>query len=526
MRDHHMNQHATMPALAVDGLAVLHGERALVRDISFAIPAGGVLTLLGESGSGKSLLAQAIMGNLPPSLRCAGRVAIGGESTDAADQRSRHAGWGRRLALLPQEPWLALDPTMKVRAQVAETYELVSQPAAGRWTDGEQAQANARTRAGRALASLGLQDAAHKYPFMISGGMAQRVAFLATHAAGAPLMIIDEPTKGLDADRRGEVLALLQAAQARGMSLLCITHDIWLARALGGQLAVMRDGGLIEQGDAARVLAAPRRDYTRLLLAADPAGWPAGAGTGSESAAESAAEYAAESATGSAAAASAATVPAAEPRLIVTIDGIAKSFGRQVLFTGVDARIAAGEIVAVSGPSGSGKTTFGNIVLGLLKPDAGFVTRAAGLAPTAFQKIQQDPGAAFAPRISLRQSLRDLVKLHRLDWALLDDMLARMRLAPALLDRLPHQVSGGELQRIALARVLLMKPALIFADEPTSRLDPVTQQDVFALLTQHVRDSGCALLLVTHDEDIVRSVARRRIVLENSGAAAGAQPGG
>lgn len=469
------------PALAVDELTVLHGEQALVRGVSFAIPPGGVLTLLGESGSGKSLLAQAIMGNLPSSLRCTGRVAIAGDANDAADERSRHALWGRRLALLPQEPWLALDPTMPVRAQVAETYALVGAPAAAH--SGWRARfAEGKARADRALASLGLGDAAHKYPFMISGGMAQRVAFLATHAAGAPLIIIDEPTKGLDADRRDEVLELLRAAQREGMSLLCITHDIWLARALGGQLGVMLKGEVIEQGEAAAVLAAPQQAYTQRLLAADPACWtahrPAGAGGA-----------------------------------LVRVEGVAKSFGQQALFSGIDAVIAPGEIVAVSGPSGSGKTTFGNIVLGLLEPGAGRVTRAPGLAPTAFQKIQQDPGAAFAPRITLRQSLRDLVNLHRLDWAELETLLQRMRLAPALLDRLPHQVSGGELQRIALARVLLMKPALIFADEPTSRLDPVTQQEVFALLLEQVRASGCALLLVTHDTDIVARVASRRIAL-------------
>ena len=469
-----MNGQAAQPALAVEGLAVLHGERALVRDIAFTIPAGGVFTLLGESGSGKSLLAQAIMGNLPPPLRCEGRVSVNGDTTPAASQASRHALWGRRLALLPQEPWLALDPTMRVRAQVAETFALV----------GRAPHDGARTLAGRALAALGLSDAAHKYPFMLSGGMAQRVAFLATHAAGAPLMIIDEPTKGLDADRRGDVLELLWAAQAQGMSLLCITHDIWLARALGGRLAVMQGGTIIEQGEAAEVLAAPRQDYTRRLLAADPGNWPAW--------------------------------PAAAPSdagAIVRVGQVSKSFGRQALFAGIDAEIGAGEVVAVSGPSGSGKTTFGNIVLGLVRPDSGRVQRQSSLAPTAFQKIQQDPGAAFAPTIRLRQSLLDLVRLHRLDWAALEGLLARMRLAPALLDRLPGQVSGGELQRIALARVLLMRPALIFADEPTSRLDPVTQQDVFALLHEHLRDARCALLLVTHDADIVDRVAGRRIDL-------------
>ncbi|MCA1326792.1 ABC transporter ATP-binding protein [Herbaspirillum sp. alder98] len=474
-----------MSALQLEQLSVWHGDTALVRDISFDIPQGGVFTLLGESGSGKSLLAQAIMGKLPRGLRCEGRIRIAGQASDAAQQASRHAAWGRQIALLPQEPWLALDPTMKAWRQVAETYELVSQPAADSQNDSlRQARSGARTLAMRALQSLGLGDAADKYPFMISGGMAQRLAFLATHAAGAPLMIIDEPTKGLDHDRRADVLALLQAAQREGMSLLCITHDVWLARALGGQLAVMLDGGMIERGTAAEVLAAPQRQYTRRLLAADPEQWPANATP---------------------------EVPDAAP--VVTISGLSKSFAKQTLFTGIDARIARGEVVAISGPSGAGKTTFGNLVLGLMQPDSGSVTRAAGLAPTAFQKLYQDPVAAFAPRLTLRRSLRDLVRLHGLDWNELAHLLARMRIADTLLDRRPGEVSGGELQRIALARALLLKPALLFADEPTSRLDPVSQQEVMQLMLEQCRQHHCAVLLVTHDPHLAARATSRSIAL-------------
>jgi peptide/nickel transport system ATP-binding protein len=473
-----------MSALHIDDLSVWHGDTALVRNVSLDIPQGSVFTLLGESGSGKSLLAQAIMGKLPRGLRCEGRVAIAGNVTDAAQQSRRHAAWGRQIALLPQEPWLALDPTMKVWRQVAETYELVSQPAADTQNDSQrQARSGARTLAMRALQSLGLQDAANKYPFMISGGMAQRLAFLATHAAGAPLMIIDEPTKGLDHGRRAEVLALLQAAQREGMSLLCITHDVWLARELGGQLAVMLDGCMIERGTAADVLAAPQRQYTRRLLAADPEQWPATATP---------------------------VAPGAAP--LVEIRNLSKSFDAP-LFANIDARIARGEVVAISGPSGAGKTTFGNLVLGLMKPDTGSVTRAAGLAPTAFQKLYQDPVAAFAPRLTLRRSLQHLVRLHGLNWSELEHLLTRMRIALNLLERRPGEVSGGELQRIALARALLLKPALLFADEPTSRLDPVSQQDVMALMLEQCRSHQCAVLLVTHDTHLARKVASRSIAL-------------
>jgi len=461
--------------LEVAGLRVFDAVsgKAIVDGVSLRVAAGGALTLLGESGSGKSLLAQAIMGTLAPGLRAEGAIVIGGERFDAADQHSRRRLWGRALALLPQEPWLALDPTMRVRQQVAETHELVA----------GKAPKAAREAALRDLAQLGLQDAARRYPHQISGGMAQRVAFLATHAAGAKLLIVDEPSKGLDSGKRGELLAMLRAAQADGMAVLCITHDVWLARALGGDTAVMLDGAVIEQGAAPQLLSRPEHAYTRALLAADPAAWPVRHGL------------------------------QAPGEIVAHVDMVAKSFGKHRLFDGISFDIHRGEVVAITGDSGAGKTTFGNLLLGLLRPDAGTVTRAAGLARTAFQKLYQDPAAAFAPGVKLRTALADVLALHGLPWDAVTPWLARLRLGEQLLDRLPSQVSGGELQRFALARVLLLKPALIFADEPTSRLDPVTQQQTLNLLLEAAGDSGCAVLLVTHDEHIARAVAQRRVSL-------------
>lgn len=462
--------------LELDGMAVIDtasGTR-LVKGASLGLAAGCAMTLLGESGSGKSLLAHAIMGTLAAGLRAEGGLRIGAHRYHAADQPSRQALWGREMALLPQEPWLALDPTMRVRQQVAETHELVA----------GLRQADARAAALDDLAQLGMRHAAPLYPHQISGGMAQRVAFLATHAAGARLLIVDEPTKGMDSARRGEILAMLRAAQAGGMAVLCITHDVWLARALGGKVAVMLDGAIVEQGEAQTVLAQPSHAYTRALLAADPANWRPRQH---------------------------ATSPGA---IIATIDRLAKAFGQRSLFTGISADIRQGEIVAIAGESGAGKTTFGKLLLGLLRPDAGKVTRGAGLPRTAFQKLYQDPAAAFAPGISLETALRDVVKLHGLAWDSVPPLLARLRLGEHLLARLPSQVSGGELQRFALARVLLLKPALIFADEPTSRLDPITQQETLSLLLDTASASGCAVLLVTHDADIARAVAQRQIRLQ------------
>lgn len=461
--------------LEVEGLRVTESAsgKAIVDGVSLRVAAGGVLTLLGESGSGKSLLAQAIMGTLANGLHAEGAITVAGELFEAADQRSRQRLWGREIALLPQEPWLALDPTMRVQQQVAETHELVAGLAADR----------SREAALRDLRQLGMEHAARLYPHQISGGMAQRVAFLATHAAGAKLLIVDEPTKGLDSGKRADILAMLRAAQDDGMAVLCITHDVWLARALGGEIAVMLDGRVIEQGGAAQLLAQPSHGYTRALMAADPASWP--------------------------------LRPAARApgEVVAHVREAAKSFGKRRLFSGISVDIRRGEVVAITGESGAGKTTFGNLLLGLLRPDAGTVTRATGLARTAFQKLYQDPAAAFAPTVTLRTALADVLALHGLQWTAAAPLLARLRLGEHLLDRLPSQVSGGELQRFALARVLLLKPALIFADEPTSRLDPVTQQETLNLLLEAAGDSGCAVLLVTHDADIARALAQRRIAL-------------
>jgi len=231
-------------------------------------------------------------------------------------------------------------------------------------------------------------------------------------------MIIDEPTKGLDSDRRDEVVQLLKTALAEGIGLLTITHDVALARSLGGQIAIMLNGRIIEQGSADEILDRPQHEYSQRLFAADPAHWT------SYQRRETDAENSDD--------------------VVVRIENIAKRFGKQQLFSDVSAVIHKAEFVSISGPSGSGKTTLGNIVLGLIKPDQGRIERNTGLSSIAFQKIYQDPSAAFAPSISIRRSLQDVVELHKLDWQVVSALLVRLRLQAALLDRLPSQVCWGE----------------------------------------------------------------------------------
>lgn len=444
----------------------------LVEPVSFRLSAGRALTILGESGSGKSLLAQAIVGILPDGVRATGTATIAGMATDLAVPTAHRKLWGRQVSILPQEPWLALDPTMRSDRQIAEGHRHI----------GGMPPAAALAAARRALAGLGLPDAAAKLPGALSGGMAQRVAFAAARAGGAPILIADEPTKGLDVARRDEVIALLMQVVEAGGCVLTITHDLALARQMGGDIAVMVAGRIVEQGEADRIFANPEHAYTRRLVAADPVNWTR--------------EPRPE---------------AARRQTILKARGLAKSRGGRLLFSGLDAEIRAGDVVGITGPSGAGKSSLGDILLDLLRPDAGTLERPQGIAHQRYQKLYQDPPSAFAPTIPLGVSLADLVRLHRIDSGRIAPLLERLRLPDALLARRPKEVSGGELQRLALLRALLLDPVFLFADEPTSRLDLITQEETIRLLVELAREQDCAVLLVSHDAALIECVCDRKI---------------
>ena len=458
--------------LTVEELTVVAAD-AILRPTSLTLRAGRALTILGETGSGKSLLAQAIMGVLPEGLSASGRVLLDGRDLMAAPRAERRALWGRVIGLLPQEPWRALDPTMRAGAQVDETHRLVAGLPA------PAADATARAD----LLQLGLPDAVGKLPGELSGGMAQRVAFAAARAGRPRILIADEPTKGLDADRRDDVVALLRREIDEGGGLLTITHDVAVARQLGGDVAIMRGGEVLEQGPSEEVLRAPQSEYGRSLLAAEPDRWPVRT-----------------------------LGRVGDP--VLRAEGLAKTRGGKLLFRGLDLEIGAGEIVGIRGPSGCGKSTLGSLLLGLVAPDEGRVWRRnAATGKHRYQKLYQDPPAAFPPHVTLRQALHDLMRLHRLDWGAVDILMERLRLSGDLLDRRPHEVSGGELQRLALLRVLLLDPVFLFADEPTSRLDLLTQRETVMLLTDVAQERGCSVLLVSHDRDLLEKVTHRSITL-------------
>lgn len=464
-------------ALSVQGAVIRHGAHVLADVPELRIEPGLPLTVVGESGSGKSVLAHAIMGTLPHELTSEGTLRLGSEVFDLADSVGRRHLWGHELALLPQEPALALDPTMRVRAQVAEGVR--------GW---RPRHPDALHRADEALAGVGLETAGAAYPHTLSGGMAQRVSYVATTIGGARVLIVDEPSKGLDADSVERLADLLGAHVADGGILLTITHDLRLARRLGGNVLVMREASVVESGPVDQVLDAPSHAFTQRLVAAEPARWRypwMGARTAYD--------------------------PSAAP--LVTADGIGKSYGARRLFEDLSLSIRPGERWSLTGPSGVGKTTLGNALAGLTAPDTGSVAHGDAARGGRIQKLYQDPVLSFPQLVPLKVAVGDVRRRHAVEDARLAELMEAVGLPLDLLRRRPGQVSGGELQRVAIVRAMLTRPALVFADEATSRLDLATQASTMDILMSEVVESDCALLLVTHDRDLAEAVTDHRVDL-------------
>ena len=286
-----------------------------------------------------------------------------------------------------------------------------------------------------------------------------------------PLAVPGDPV----AQSLTKALAGPDAAARRG-GLLVIIHDLALARRIDGRLIVLREGAVVETGAIDAVFADPKEPYTRDLIAANPETW----------------------------APRRRAVPGSP---VLSADGLAAECSGRGVFSDLSLELSEGEVLGITGPSGCGKSMLGDTLLGPVPPAAGTITRASGLPATAFQKLYQDPVVAFPRHRTLGRVMDDVTHRHDVPPSRVETRMTRLGLSAVLLSRRPAAVSGGELQRLALLRFLLLRPKFIFADEPTSRLDPITQAQVIALLAETAEREGCAIALVSHDAALVRTTA-------------------
>ena len=481
-----------MSQLLLHGLEVHAGERRLLGPVSLVLPAGECLGLVGESGSGKSLTIAALLGLLPPGLTARGDIELDGERLPLGG--ARHATLpGRVLAWVPQDPQAALHPLRTLGAQLEESLRLL------RGLD----RAGARREAIALFERLQLPAPAqmlNRYAHQLSGGQRQRV-LLALALAGNPrVLLADEPTSALDPRLAREALAMLDTLRADlGVSVLLVSHDLPLVARHAGQLAILRQGEVVEQGASAAIFAAPRHAYTRELLAADRLPAPD------------------------------APAPGAE---LLRLDAVQVAYPGQArpAVTGISLALHRGECLALVGESGSGKSSLGRALLRLLRQGVGghilfdgedLLAAGRGRLRALRRRIGvvfQDPYASLDPRMRVRDLVAEPLRIHGITpapgrAAHVAGLLESVGLAPELATRFPHQLSGGQRQRVAIARALATGPDLLVCDEAVSALDAQHRAGVLALLAKLKRERGLALLFITHDWQAARALAERCAVL-------------
>ncbi|GAA4822961.1 ABC transporter ATP-binding protein [Streptomyces ziwulingensis] len=505
---------ATGDLVRLEGLRVTFpGQpRPAVDGVSLSVAPGECVALVGESGSGKSVTARALIGLAGARARVEAReLTVAGTDASAFGERQWRAVRGRRIAMVFQDALVALDPLRTVGAEIAEAVRLHG--AAG--PDGTAA------RVVELLTRAGVPEPEARraqYPHQLSGGLRQRALIASALAADPPLLVADEPTTALDAIVQAQILRLLGGLTASGRGLLLISHDLAAVAQLADRILVLRQGRVVESGPAERLLTEPRHAYTRMLLDAVPGGGERAA-PASPAAARTAPRPPGP-----------ATSPGRDGVVQTVLEGrdLVKSYGsdgRRAL-DGVSFTLRAGEALGVVGESGSGKTTLARVALGLVRPDAGEVLlhgrpwsapaeRERRPRRASVQFVQQDPYASVDPRFTvgriIGEALPGLRRPARAERGA--ELLRQVGLPPELLSRRPHQLSGGQRQRVAIARALAPGPEVLICDEPVSALDASVQAQVLRLLAGLRRETGIALLFITHDLAVVREVTERVLIM-------------
>ena len=471
--------------LEVDHLSARLAGRPLLSDVSFALDEGETVAMLGASGSGKSLTGRALIALPPRGIGYAGAVRFRGADLLTMPERELSALRGESLAAIFQEPATALNPVMRIGAQIAEPLAI--------HTDAGRVERRARVEtllADTGLAAQGVTP--DRYPHELSGGQRQRVAVAIALALQPALVVADEPTSALDAVSAAQVLDLLFRLSAKaGSALVLITHDIAVARR-AERIIVMDGGRIAEDAPSRALLAAPRSAPARALVSGAEIGLPprvGGEGAG----------------------------------VVLEAEAMRVERGGRTVVRSASFAVRAGERLAIVGGSGSGKTSLARALVGLLpaagtvRLDGAPVARNAPALRRAVQMVFQDPVTSFNPRHSIARIVTEPLYATALSGrekrARAEAVLASVGL-PNVLDRRPHAFSGGQRQRIAIARALISEPRVLIADEAVSALDAALRAEVIHLLDDLSRERGIALVFIAHDLGLVRSLADRVLVMD------------
>jgi len=498
------------PLLSVQNLAIeFDGEQGrqtrVVEGLSFDIRQHQVTALVGETGSGKSVTALSVLRLLDErrSRHPEGRILFQGEDLLQATERRMRQIRGDRISMIFQEPMTSLNPLHTVFKQINETL-LIHKGLRGE---------KARNRIIELLDMVGIPDPAGKlnsYPHQLSGGQKQRIMIAMALANEPDLLIADEPTTALDVTVQRQVLECLKSLQERfGMAVLLITHDLSIVSRYADDVVVMKDGALVEKGPCAQVLENPGHDYTRRLIDATPGGSPDPVPTNALTLLE------------------ADNLHVRFPIRKGFLGGVKKHFHA---VNDVSLQLRAGQTLGIVGESGSGKTTLGLALLKLIGSEGAI--RIEGKAVDALnqkafrpfrkslQIVFQDPFGSLSPRMSVEEIVGEGLGIHEK----LSPEERRARITAALKDvgldpdsgnRYPHEFSGGQRQRIAIARALVLQPAVIVLDEPTSALDRTVQAQVISLLKRLQARYGLSYVFISHDLAVVRALSHELMVLKD-----------
>ncbi|MCA0921404.1 ABC transporter ATP-binding protein [Pseudooceanicola nanhaiensis] len=477
-----------------------------VQDISFDLLPGQILCIIGESGSGKSVTANAVMGLLPKVIRIEGGSIVMDETDVLSAQPATLRGLrGRAVAMIFQDPLSALNPLMTVGDQITEVM----------MAHGVGTAADRKRRAIDLLTEVGLPDPElmyHQYPFRLSGGQRQRVMIAMALTLEPSILIADEPTTALDVTTQAQILDLIRDIQRRkGMSVMFITHDFGVVAEIADSVVVMEKGHIVEQGSAEKVLKSPEHPYTRRLIAAVPHL------TGTDR-----------------------HPPLTEKVApVLKVEGLMKTYSsgskwlrsyREVkAVQDVSFELAPGRTLGVVGESGSGKSSLGRLLVKLMESDGGKIlfegTDIAAMKEAEFrslrpkiQMIFQDPFASLNPRATIGHILTVGPVAHGMPHREAREaakaLLTHVGLDAGAYGRYPHEFSGGQRQRVGIARALMFKPKLLVADESVSALDVSIQAQILKLLDQVQQETGVSMIFITHDLRVASQICDEIAVMQ------------